>query len=316
MRRAHGQAASELALGLLVMTTIIMFGVHFGEMGYLGAKVHEAMASTLWDSTAYQTHELTVWGDAARVAVPNAQVNSTRYSDFDGRRSRAPRPAPRLAMTQASNITVTCAKSGSYSVPGYHNLNIFDPGGISCSATADMDVINMSTHVADGPRGFFGEAQKLRTHYSLCGTGRLVGGACGSIQLLLGDHGLHDGSEQGECDVTGGAGIACGNSHFYQAVQDSFNLSAQSAGMSSGFTGIPENWADGIIPDVPWGVSGFYLSFKGEPGFQQTLSDGDTWETNPNVVPLTSGQPYLQSHTMRQNCAAGGYCYLGKFNCN
>jgi hypothetical protein len=314
MRQARGQAASELALGLIVMVTILMFGIHFGEMGYLGAKVHEAMASTLWDSTAYQTHEITVWADSNQTAVPAAQTNSTRYADFDGRASKPMGNIPRLAMTQASPITVTCQPSGSYAAPGYTNLK--EPGGISCGATADMDVINIGSHFLDDSKGFFHEEQKLRSRYSLCSTGRLVGGNCGNIQLLLGDNGLHQFTEQTECELNHANGSGCGNMHFFNAVQDSFNLSAQAAGMSSGYTQIPENWASGIIPDVPWGVSGFYLSFKGEDSFMQQLTNGDMWETNPNTVQVTAGQPYLQAHIARKNCAAGGYCYLGKFNCN
>ena len=53
---ARGQATVELALGLLIFVTVLIFGIHFAEMGFLSLKVTEASASAIWDATAYQTH--------------------------------------------------------------------------------------------------------------------------------------------------------------------------------------------------------------------------------------------------------------------
>jgi hypothetical protein len=322
MRRVRGQAAVELALGMIVLTTILLFGIHFGEMGYLGAKIHEASAAALWDSTAYETHNVTVWYNSQPNAVAAVTETATgksatsRYTDFDGRSSHNG-SAPRLAMVQASPIALNCIKDGAYGLPAPSPFA--EPGGISCSAQADLAVVNIATSVLDRSNGFFGEDQVRRRAYTLCSTGRFKGG-CGRIKMLLGDDALHDGSdprEKGECSLTNSGGATCSdNPHFYTAAKMVFDSTRP-------YTGIPERWASGIIPNVPWTVTGFYMSFRGDTSpygqfMEKVPSSGAVWETNPHLVTLPNGQPYLQAYLARGSCAggAGGYCYLGKFDCN
>ncbi len=316
MRRpARGQAVVELALGLLVLVTILLFGIHFGELGYLSTKVHEAQAAALWDSTAYRTHEVMQWYDSSRNAVPAGNAVNTRYADFDGRASVVA-SAPQLAMTRAGPIQVTCRQAGSYALPAPNPYG--EPGGISCAAEAELFAANIPTRFADrGPGGFFNSNHLLRPLYTICGTGRFTGGSCGNVEMLLGDLGLHDGSEQNHCTLSRGGGQSCAdNPNFYAAAFSVFNQTRP-------YTGIPEAWARRLIPDVPRNqLTGFYMSFRGEDSpygpFREQLSNGDVWETTPYQVRVTSGQPYLNAYQARNNClaGAGGYCWLGKINCN
>ena len=45
-----GQATVELALGLLVFVTVLLFGIHFAEVGWLSLKVQEAGAWAMWEA--------------------------------------------------------------------------------------------------------------------------------------------------------------------------------------------------------------------------------------------------------------------------
>ncbi len=332
MKRVSGQAAVEMALGMLVMVTILMFGVHFGEIGYLGAKLHEASAAALWDSTAYRTHTVTPvasdfagspsYDSAPAVAAvqntSNAFSAAARYQDFDGRTSEGTSGAPAMALTSAGLIKTTCAKAGTYALgfPSPYG----EPGGITCSATADISVANISTNFVDQSHGFFGENQVLRKVSTLCSSGRFTAGSCGTMQMLLGDDGLHTGLEAGECTLQGTGDASCAdNPNFYGVAKKVFDNTMP-------FTGMPEGWASKIIPDVPGNhLTGFYMSFRGETSpygpFNERVAPppnppGNIWETSPHLVILPSGQPYLNAYTARQTCTAGGYCYLGKFNCN
>jgi hypothetical protein len=318
MSQPRGQAATELALGGIVMVTILLFGIHFAEMGFLGTKVHEAAASTMWDATAYRTHSLSNWYDTNVFAVPAAQAQSGRYADFDGRASHVA-AAPTLATTKASPIGVQCFKSQAYAPPAVSSLG--DPGGITCTAQADVNVVNIGTNFANDSKGFFGEQQKMRTSpTTLCSSGRLGAGGCGTVSMLLGDDGLHDGTDQNECGVTGAGGAVCGsNPNFYNVAHNSFNLSAQSQGMVSGYTGYTESWVNNIVPSgVPGGqITGFYMSFRGEgSNFTENISNGGSWQTSPMDQPIPT-LPYRAAFNGRQACQmANGYCYLGVFPCN
>jgi len=321
----------ELALGLIVMTTIMMFGIHFAEMNYLGAKVHEAAAAAIWDSTAYETHQVIAGQptayDSARFAVSWANTSGARYADYDGRASRGQLGRSlRLGRTEADAVTTTCVQAEAYAVPAPTPFS--ETGGISCSATSELRVLHIAASVLDGSNGFFKAGQTRRRAYTVCSTGRLSGASCGSVNMLLGDYALHDASnEDGMCSVqsSGGApgggaantGPVCGdNPHFYRAAQYMFD-------MTWGYTGIPENWANNIIPDVPRNqLTGFYMSFRGENApspFMESLPRGaGIWETSPYRVQLPaqgSPTPYFDAHQSRRNCS-GSYCYLGKFNCD
>src|SRR5207249_4993558 len=57
-RLVAGQAAAEAAIGMLVFVTVLMFGLHFAEVGYLTVKIQEAANGALWDTTAKKMHDI------------------------------------------------------------------------------------------------------------------------------------------------------------------------------------------------------------------------------------------------------------------
>ena len=108
-RGPRGQALAETVLGLLVFVTILMFGIHFAEVGYLSLKVQEASTSALWDSTGAKMHELPGTFNGQAAAIKAAGGNATnRYKDFDGRSSQKGSSAPVQVFTSAGGLKVEC----------------------------------------------------------------------------------------------------------------------------------------------------------------------------------------------------------------
>lgn len=346
--RTRGQAAVEFALGSLVFVTVLLFGIHFAEVGYLSAKVHEAAAAAMWDATAYRSYSFGVNGvngsfyNASINAVPSyalANGAAARYADWDGRTSTAG-AAPKLVLTEAQPMTVQCVYDPGNTYPLTPLAPVFgESGGIRCKAQGDIGfgLLRMPNKFLEGATGFFKAPHNSRvgTPTTLCSSGRAGGGACaGTLSVLLGDDALTDGNQSSECELQGGSGGAttCSNPRFYEATHANWN-------QAMGYTGMPENWADPIVSGVPGGqVTGFYLSFRGggpggltagnnfkEPN--EASEGGGLWDASPMdaPMPLVSGAPpYRKAYNDRKLCSAGatavatggkGYCYLGKFPC-
>ncbi|HLL04008.1 MAG TPA: TadE family protein [Myxococcaceae bacterium] len=137
MRRApRGQSMVELALALIVFVTVIMFGIHFAEVGYLSLKVHEAAVSPMWDATALRTHRIrhhpTNIGDfryVHSIAPVVTQDARQRYRDFDGRSSTENRPRLTHVFTQISNMQVHCQADAEveFDVPRGGGATLLEP---------------------------------------------------------------------------------------------------------------------------------------------------------------------------------------------
>lgn len=85
-RRARGQAVVELVLGLIVFVTILIFAIHFAEVGYLSVKVTEAAHSAIFDATGYKLHKWPRDTSPASSAASRAGNDAqSRYQDFDSR---------------------------------------------------------------------------------------------------------------------------------------------------------------------------------------------------------------------------------------
>ncbi|MBS1150310.1 MAG: putative pilus biosis operon protein [Myxococcaceae bacterium] len=340
MRRAHvrGQAATEFALGALVFITILVFGIHFAEVGYLSAKVHEAGAAAIWDSTAYRAYSFGGFADSNAIAAPSAAANAGgRYADWDGRAS-VNRLAPVMALTRAAPMRVSCvgsAAAAAYALPPLAP-SFGEPGGVSCNAEGDFGVFRISTKFLEGADGFFKASNNSRPRGSLttlCSAGRATGGTCpGALSILLGDDALTDqGSQERECDLQSDSPTGCTNGAFYRVTHATWDKSMiRTAGWLSGYTGFPERWARNIVGSrgIPRGqITGFYLSFRGEEsGFIEPVEiaeGGGAWQSNPMDAQMP-GTPYRGAYNTRRNCSngafspltGGGYCFLGKFPCN
>ena len=315
----------EFTLGLLVFITVLLFGIHFAEVGWLSAKVHEASASAIWDSTAYRTYQMGGWGSSATFAAPSAEASAQfRYSDWDGRTSAPSRSAPNLVLTRAQPMQVNCRKDGAVNYPLSAYAPPFqEPGAVSCSAQGDFGIVKFPSRFAEGSAsGFFSAQNNARggSATTLCSAGRALSGACGGrLTVLLGDNALTTGTDSLECELSGVSPSSCSNSRFYDVTLRTFDKSmVLSAAWPSGWTGRPEAWTRNIVPGLMGGrITGFYMSFRGEEsGFNEPVPNGGNWETSPMDADLP-GTPYRGSFNLRRTCAgAGGYCFLGKFQCD
>jgi hypothetical protein len=192
----RGQAVVETALAMLVIVTVVLFGLHFAEVGYASIKTHEASAFAMWDATGRPIHALpgTTFGGYAGASAARAQA---RYADFDSR-AGATGASFTQAVTRATGMQVSCSATGAVSgppPPGVTGGVLPNTGGAACSASADLFAVRIPHQFAEGSSGFFNRgspAQHVkRDAYVSCGMGRPKLGACkGQLGILLGDWAL------------------------------------------------------------------------------------------------------------------------------
>jgi len=204
--RPHGQAMVEMALGLLLFVTVLIFGIHFAEVGYLTLKVQEAAASALWDTTSAKMHELPANFSHVDHAISKAGQHATeRYEDFDGRTSRHGRPKITQVFTSAEGLSVTCEAEKKISFkPSPSTKDVYEnTGGMSCSARAELTPIRIPRRFVDRGQGaLFDVPHYLRGAIPVCAVGRAQGGSgkCrGAYGILLDDWGLAGDAESREC---------------------------------------------------------------------------------------------------------------------
>ncbi len=336
---SRGQSTVELVLGLMVFVTALMFGLHFAELSHLSLKAHEALAATAWDATAYRVERPGVdgsddwaWYDSTRFAGPRAvAATNARYADWDGRQSVAGDRGPTQLYTQANELTTACIRntdprngfrvSTTGNAPGYG-----EPGALSCVTQGGVSTINIPAQfLQDANDGFFSTEHLSRSAFTLCGLGRPAAGtSCrGSLNILLGDHGLTEGGgEESECAVLGDdvPGQRCANRTFYSLTHEAWDR-------SMGWTGVPERWANRVTGSAPQGrVTGFYLSFRGEESGTFGESQERVWQTQPmdhnlaqtasqETVRGTYRRAFDQANTLRAGTATR-FVYLGRYTCD
>lgn len=305
-RQQRGQAAVEAALGILVVVTILVFGIHFAEVGYMSIKVAEAANHATFDATARQHHRYSGGGidssERANAASSAASEASDRYSDYDGRESYAS-SAPDHVFTEADDITVQCEEVG---VGSFTTLTIggglngvyanADQGGMRCYAQGQLNLVGIGSF-QDSGGGFF-KAQHVAsgvTSYTICGFGRASGGSCDGAQvpIALGDWGLSDTSnnEAEECDL-----YNCTNTPYKDAVETAFNN-------VQGPTGLGQALAVAV---AGYGTdeAAYWFTFRGEEsGFRQALggvhNGDDEWTVTPGG-PYEAVPEYQAAHGARQ----------------
>ncbi|MDC0712872.1 pilus assembly protein [Stigmatella sp. ncwal1] len=214
----RGQSVVELAVGLIVFITVMMFGIHFAEVGYLSLKVHEAAVSPLWDSTAFRVHRMqhqpdnigdfSTFPSIAPWVMSDANL---RYRDFDGRSSTSgDRDQVSHVFTRIDGMQVQCERDDKveFDLPrsrmpamrspragdwGYYppgqdvgaeTDSVLDEiyenvGGISCTAEAHVEGLStLPTSFLEGTKGFFQAPHSVRLDMKTCAAGRAVGGVC------------------------------------------------------------------------------------------------------------------------------------------
>ncbi|HEX8822319.1 MAG TPA: TadE family protein, partial [Archangium sp.] len=283
--RRHGQAMVEMALGLLLFVTVLIFGIHFAEVGYLTLKVQEAATSALWDTTSAKMHELPGNFKHLENAISKAGQHATeRYEDFDGRTSQHGRPKIVQVFTSAEGLSVTCEEEKKISFkPSSSTNSVYEnTGGMRCSSKAELMPMRIPEHFLDKGKGNNGNGNGGGggaifdvPHYVIgaipvCGIGRAQqgNGKCrGAYGILLDDWGLAGGEESRECEVLDDDG--CDNQAYYRStkiVYDDHNTANGSA----------ENLAKEVVGTVPISAGKFWMSFRGmDSSFQEKENGGD-----------------------------------------
>ncbi|GHG73028.1 hypothetical protein [Comamonas sp. JC664] len=338
-RGTRGQALVETVLGLMLMVTVLMFGLHFAELAHLSLKAHEAVAAAAWDATAYRVERPGVegvddwaWYDSGRIAAPRAEdATNARYVDWDGRQSVQRAMGPVQLYTRAGELTTACIRnldpSNGFSVSATANTPAYgEPGAISCITQGPVDTINLPARfLDDADNGHFTAEHVTRTAFRLCGLGRPASGTTcrGSLNILLGDHGLTQGQgEDLECHLLQDdvPGQRCQNPAFYSLAHEGWDR-------SMGWTGVPERWTSNVVGSAPSGrVTGFYLSFRGEESGTFGESHERVWQTQPmdhNSVHTPSlGRrrgTYREAFDAANRLRAGTatqFVYLGRYTCD
>jgi hypothetical protein len=304
-RRLRGQAAVEMALGLLVFVTIFIFGMHFAEVGFLSLKVQEATNAAVWDSTSRKMHnavtnDYSLWSGAVTWADT---TTDNRYKDLDGLRNAG--TGIKQVFTRADNFTATCTAlpGGSAGVNGIAPVSVAADAfgntngdtGIACATRVRLSAFNIPQRFVDGANGLAQERyDSIYRNIYACGVGRAVGGSCpGQLGILLDDWGLAGAAEAGECDLYAGAN--CGNKGFYRMANAVYG-GAGSAGSDL------VNAMLAPAGSSPISEGKFWFSFKGsESGYTQNLSSShgsSAWQTSP-----WSAQP--------EYTVGRGQCFLG-----
>jgi hypothetical protein len=284
-KRSHrGQAMVETVLGLLVFISILVWGIHLAEIGYLMPKVHEAAAGALWDTTAKLMHRHPNDYSPRSSAISSAGGEATsRYSGFDGRTSQGSGTDPKLVFTEARNLQVQCQQDdvGGIRTDDRARLTPYGggEGGMSCTATAEIRVLDRfpKDFVNEANSGFFKEKNYPSiSGIPVCAIGLPSGGACGSgkIAMLLDDWGLSGGpNESADCPLQG-----CTNTGFKELVHAMYKKmggEGPAAGKAFAMAVVQRGPGDDL-------ESRFRLSYMKGPDSGMTGGDSDptNWMTN------------------------------------
>jgi len=357
-RFARGQAAVELALGLLVLVTVLLYGIAFAEWGVAVQKVKGAAAFAISTAHGQRTHLFSNANvgagdtfqpfDAPRAGNRTAQ----RYRDFD---PLTPGGTGRWtqAMVQARNFTSQCRATNAVSfrlqrAGNSHRGPSGDPmmnavfnyldnrferrGGVSCTARAELALINVPSSFAEDGNGFFQASHAVRGVIALCGAGfpNPSSGACpGDLVALTGDWAIEGAlsGPQAELNEDVPSATAAGvNRPFKELVREVWQRNGRDQGnanermmrLLTGITGPGQT--SGPFGDPYIETDDFHMSYSGDRLGRRRVNiparelrdDADLWYQ-------TSGANLDSSYLRwdRQTGDLGGVppCYLGLNGC-
>jgi hypothetical protein len=304
----RGQGTAEAALGIFVFCTVLIFGIHFAEVGHLSLKVQEATNSAMWDSTSRQMHDTFAhdWSPYRRAVTFAQFIAQRRYSDFDALANRGSTTVTQV-FTTATNMQVGCVDLNAG-----HGLSPLGPdpkaaaaypsgmSGIVCKSQATIAGFRIPESFADNSLSSFRHWR--RVDILACAVGRPMRGNCpGQLGMLLDDWGYNGQQEAQECELAWEGGTTCSNQGYYDQVSATYRkvprqgsatrLAASAAGAS------------------PIDEDCFYMSFRGIESpygpFKETVvtSHGDLlWETTPYANPRN------RADDPRTDCWLGKSC--------
>lgn len=260
----RGQATTELALLSIVFVTVLVFGVHFAELGALKLRVQQAGIFATWSATGDRAHKLNrpdplqspLFYDAndlkdGRNRSP-AQATLERYADFDGA-SGAAGTQVTWSVTRGTSLSARC-QPAAVAVPPVLTtpLQRLAPGyryaqdgnrevdAVACNAHGHIALFGVPAEVLEGQDGFFKRKNIWRPSVEVCAFGRARSGSCRpGPPVAIDDWGLagDEGGESLQC------GFACtieqapdSNIAYKQTVQRLYEEYAKSRSLT-------RNWA-------------------------------------------------------------------------
>ena len=260
MKRGH--ATTELALLALVFVTVLVFGIHFAELGALKLRVQQAGIFATWNATGDRGHRFErasalqspLFYDANQLQDGSGrspeQAARERFRDFDGL-SGGGADEVTWATTQGSQLRVRCDPAGvavppvltvplRRLSPGYHwaRYNNRDVDAAQCNARGRLALFGVAGRVNEGPGGFF-QASPLRPFVDVCAFGRAQRGVCsGGVPVAFDDWGLQgdNGGESSQCGFDCSLFEASGNVAYKQTVERLYEEYAKTRSVS-------RNWA-------------------------------------------------------------------------
>lgn len=301
---SRGQATVELALGLLVFVTVLLFGIHFAEVGWLSLKVQEAGAWAMWEATGVKTQDL-----KAHSLVPfNATVSAggleqrieNRYEDFNGLSSVTGPPIMGAALVRASSLRANCGADPSLTFqPTQTAARIyFDEGGLQCQVSARLDAIRIPTFFAQkSDQGFFQADHGVAAPYFFCAIGGRSGGTCrGRLSILTNDWGLAGDQGGDNQSASCRIGSVCTNQTYKDIVQAMWN----------GGGGAGRAFAEAHAGGAPTDANVFAFSYAGmEFNYLTNLGDEGGHTQYATGGPGLGLVPAFTLHD----------CFLGKAGC-
>jgi hypothetical protein len=298
-RAASGQAMVELVLGIIVFVTVLIFGIHFAEVGALSVKVTEAQHSAAFDATGHKLHDWPKDESPANDAVSKASKDAqARYRDFDSRSGGGGASLTQV-FTKAENFNVTCRiGEGPAYAQGITTGAYGDNKGMNCQSTAQVSSTGIPTSFMDQGTGFFAVKHHVPITIGVCGFGR---GDCTQRKLimLLDDWGLSQQKESKNC-VMQMDSPGCDNTPFWDMAESVYNANGGGYGSagSSLVRGVLE------IPS-PIDEQQFWMSASlTETKFKQSVnSEGLTnFTTTPHEA------HYSEAYGEREKCWLGLEC--------
>ncbi|MBX5480814.1 MAG: hypothetical protein IRZ16_03030 [Myxococcaceae bacterium] len=264
MKDARGQSTVELALGSLLLVSVVLLGLYLSEVSFLSLKVQEASAAAVWDATGRPVHDYTkqrtpsaIGRDLAPSIAAAAQKKTREYADFDALGNG---DGTRRLFASGSGLTVACERSGrgandpiAFNIRASSDYDIgtgrvpwrvnqllrdyYQPqGGTICTASAQVLPWQLPEKFFDRDVGGYFSPFRQDKRIRLCGAGRAVGGTCeAGYGVLLGDWGMDRSSRNPNSKIvydsrlpeSPNVGFSEGNNDYREMIERLFITSGQ-----------------------------------------------------------------------------------------
>jgi hypothetical protein len=345
--RSRGQSTVELALGSLVFVTLILFGVHFGELAVAMLKVKESAHFAAFDVAGHRTDNF----DNAEIAsgttfntfnpVPVGAAAKTRYKDLDGMSDRSGSTWTQ-ALTRVDSFDLSCKTDQTLTFrvnfvggnwrPELNTALAWlrgrykNEGGASCHAEAKVEAFRIPTGFVEGGNGMFQAKHRELITIPACGAGFAKNGSCpGDLEILTGDWAMDGTQASTSDDVPATEQLWVNNSAYKNFVEKLFEL-------NGGPLANNPNTAATQLMSIAGGVTPNDTEYEEEThfsmSFQGDVGGGGQPDVPPHLMITPSSQRIvyqtsgadLHSNYVGWDDASGAIkgvprCHLGLYGC-